>query len=1086
MKKKSKRDCVNSYYLSRIFRIMKFTTILLLMVNVSMFANNSRENSELKTNKSEGVSQLSVSGKVVDVSGIPVSGASVQIKGTSIGTQTDFDGKYTIDASGESAVLIFSYLGYKTQELTIGTQTVIDVVMTEDTAQLEQVVVIGYGTKRREDLTGAIASIGAEEIAKRGVTNVSEALRGRVPGLNATVSNSPSGGTNFLVRGATSLSGGTAPLIVLDGVIFYGSLADINANDVQSIDVLRDASSAAIFGARSSNGVIIITTKKGKGKPVININSSIGITKLTNNPDFRGPQQYLDFKVGAYEMNNPGTSGPNPQYYRNPAELDGVDLNTWRNYVTPGGSRTDNEIWFNRLSMSSIELENFEAGRTIDWYDEIIQDGLRRENSISISNGDDKSSQYFSLSQVDNDGFIVGQNFKTTRARLNLETTLKSYIKIGANAQFSRDNAFNGNDGENTNLGTLSPSFSRALSNSPYGSKYDDNGTLKLEPFGDAAAENPFFVSDNSTRNIADDNLIANIFAEIELPYGFKYRVNWVNSFNWNEFSSFNRTTEERQGSGGTRSASRSYTWNIDNIISWERQFGEDHKVDATFLINAEKRKNSGVRANNSQFVPNELLEVNNLEIGTNPSLATSASAYSADGLMARVNYGYKGKYLLTGSIRRDGYSVFGENNRRANFLAGALAWNISQEDFLQDVDWLDYLKLRLSWGENGNRSGLALYSSLPLLGIVDYIYSDNGTDIPVTGLTKSRLGDSNLKWESTESLNIGTDFSVFGGRLTGSFEYYRATTTDLLVDRALPILTGFNVIRTNLGRLDNTGFEATLNANIIEKPNFNWNAGLVYSTNKNEIKELYGDVEDVLDGNGNVVGRRLADDRANNRFIGQSIDAIYGFEIDGVYTTDEAAEAAIYNREPGDFRVVDQNGDGVIEANVDEKFLGQSTPKHNFNLTNNFTFYKNFTLSISLDGKLGHKGIYNGRFGGGLEPDASWQAQRLNGYQFPFWTPDNQLNDWARLGSRANGEQYYDSRSFVRIQNITLGYNFPKSITDALKIEGLKFSLDLNNVDIFSNWEFYDPETYRSSGYSQPGPRPVPFIGTARILITL
>ncbi len=1053
-----------------------YSIILLLLLSTFSFLGNAQ------------TTRFTVTGTITDESGVPFPGASIIEKGTTNGVQSDFDASFSITVSSSNSTLVISYIGFKTIEMPINGQSKLNITLKEDTTGLEAIVVVGYGTQRRKDLTGAITSINAEEISKRGVTNVSEALRGRIAGLSTTVSNSPSGGTNFLVRGDTSLSGGTAPLIVLDGVIYYGSLSDINANDVQSIDVLKDASSAAIFGARSSNGVIIVTTKKGRGKSVINFSSSVGISKLTNYPKFRGPQEFLDFKVAAYETNNPGTSGPNPQFYRNPAGLDGVDINTWRNYgaanpIDP--NTTNNEIWFNRLGMSSVELENYEAGRTTDWFDEVTRTGIRRENSISISGGDEKSSHYFSLANVKNEGYILNDQFESIRARVNLETKIKSFFKIGVNGQFSRDNG-RGSDNTVTANGELSPSFSRAVVQSPYGAKFNEDGSIRLEPFNDASGINPFFTSSNSTRDIEDDNLIANVFAELELPYGIKYRINWVNSFGWIQDSFFNRTTPEVQGSGGSRRTDRRYTWNVDNILSWEKQFGENHKLDATFVLNAEKRQSSGHTSRNSQFVPSEILGYSNLQIGTNPLVSSYDQGYSADGLLGRLNYGYKGRYLLTGSIRRDGYSVLGANNRRATFLAGAFAWNISDEAFLNDTAWIDNLKLRVSYGQNGNRSDLGLYSSLALLSPTNYIYSDNGADIPVTGLSSTRLGDANLKWESTESLNIGTDFSIFNGTLSGSLEYYKATTTDLIVSRKLPRITGYNSISTNLGRLDNTGFEASLNAIIIDKPDFAWSSSLNYSTNRNEIVELYGDIEDILDDDGNVIGQRLADDRANNWFIGESKDINYGFEINGVYTTDEVDEAAVYGREPGDFRVVDQNGDGVIESIVDQKVLSQRKPKHRINWTNDFTLFKNFNISISLDSQLGHEDAYSGRFGGGLGPNISWQAQRLNGYSFPYWTPENQLNDWARLGSRANGEQYYESKSFVRIQNITLGYTFPNTVTDLLHIDALKLSVDLNNVAIFTNWEFYDPETYRSGGYNQPSARPVPFIGTVRLLITL
>ncbi len=1053
-----------------------FNILLLLLLSIFSFLGNAQ------------TSGFTVTGTITDGSGVPLLGASVIEKGTSNGVQTDFDAGFSITVSNNNSTLEISFIGFKTVEVPINGQSNLSITLKEDTTGLDAVVVVGYGTQRRKDLTGAITSINADDIAQRGVTNVSEALRGRIAGLSTTVSNSPSGGTNFLVRGDTSLSGGTAPLIVLDGVIYYGSLSDINANDVQSIDVLKDASSAAIFGARSSNGVIIVTTKKGRGKSVINFSSSVGISKLTNHPKFRGPQEYLDFKVAAYETNNPGTSGPNPQFYRNPTELDGIDINTWRNYgaanpVDP--NTTNNEIWFNRLGMSAIELENYETGRTTDWFDEVTRTGIRRENSISISGGNEKTSHYFSLGNVENEGYILNDKFESIRARVNLETKVRSFFKIGVNAQFSRDNG-RGSDNTTTANGEPSPSFSRAVVQSPYGAKFNDDGTIRLEPFNDASGINPFFTSTYSKRDIEDDNLIANIFAELELPYNIKYRINWVNSFGWTQDSFFNRTSPERQGSGGWRRTDRRYTWNIDNIFSWEKQFGENHKLDATIVINAEKRESSGHGSTNSQFVPSEILGYSNLGIGSDPRVSSYDNGYSADGLLGRLNYGYKSRYLLTGSIRRDGYSVLGANNRRATFLAGAFAWNISEEAFLNNVTWIDNLKLRVSYGQNGNRSDLALYSSLALLSPVNYIYSDNGADSPVTGLSSTRLGDSNLKWESTESFNIGTDFSIFNGKIFGSLEYYRAKTTDLIVNRALPRITGYSSISTNLGRLDNTGFEASLNATIVDKPDFAWNSSLNYSTNRNEIVELYGDIEDVLDDNGNVIGQRLADDRANNWFIGESKDINYGFEINGVYTTDEVDEAAVYGRQPGDFRVVDQNGDGVIESIVDQKILGQRIPKHRINWTNDFTLFKNFNLSISLDSQLGHEDAYSGHFGGGLGPSISWQAQRLNGYSFPYWTPENQLNDWARLGSRANGEQYYESKSFVRIQNITLGYTFPSSITDLLHIDALRLSVDLNNVAIFTNWEYFDPETYRSGGYGQPTARPVPFIGTARLLITL
>ncbi|MEM7379686.1 MAG: SusC/RagA family TonB-linked outer membrane protein, partial [Bacteroidota bacterium] len=917
----------------------------------------------------------------------------------------------------------------------------------------------------------------------------SEALRGRVAGLSSPVSNDPDGGTTLLVRGQNSFGtagASNAPLIVLDGQIFYGNLADINPFDIQSIDVLKDASSAAIFGARSSAGVIMITTKKGtKGKTTVTVSSSVGFAKLGDTPKFRSPQQYLDFRVDAFEGLSPNN---NAEFYRNPEELQNVDINTWRSYSADnGGSFTNNELWFQRLNLSEVELQNFEAGRTVDWFDETTQVGIRHENIISVSGASEKLSQYFSVGHVNNDGVITGENFEAIRARFNMEGEIQSFLKLGANIQFSKDNQAPIEDGR---PGFLQANFNAARLVSPYGSKFNEDGTLSRFPHNDASASNPFLFQ-NNTKDSRDVNLVGNIFAELELPFGFKYRVNWINSLRWYHNLDFSFTTPEQQGSGGLRENFSQYTWNVDNILTWEKAFG-DHNFDVTFLYNAESQETFRQFATNTNFVPSEILGFNQLTFGTNPNILNDDSKYTANAIMARLNYGYKGKYLITGSIRRDGYSAFGTNNREATFKAGAFAWNVSEEEFMEKTTWLDLLKFRVSWGENGNRS-IPLYRSLAGLGTVEYIYSDNGGLSAVTGFSGNRLSNPNLKWESTEALNVGFDFSVYEGALSGSVEYYNTTTTDLLVERALPDVTGFDNILSNLGELGNTGLEVTLSARVMNKPNFAWYANAVYSTNKNEIKELYGDVEDVLDANGNVIGQRLADDLANRRFIGQNIDAIYDFELGSVYSTDEAAEAANFGLVPGDFSVVDQNGDGVIESIVDQKFLGQTVPKHRINLTNDFTLFKNFSLSVSLDAQLGHKDIWNGRFGGGLGPSENWQPQRLNGYQFPYWLPDNQLRDWARIGS-ANpfGASYYGDKSFVRIQNITMAYDFPNSVTEMLNIASLRLSLDLSNVAIFTDWDYFDPEIYDvysssfGSRFGTPAATPVPFVATARLLLTL
>ncbi|TMU57502.1 SusC/RagA family TonB-linked outer membrane protein [Flagellimonas algicola] len=1033
---------------------------------------------------------LIITGNVSDEQGNPLPGASIVEKGTTNGTQTDFDGNFTLAVADGNSSLLVSYIGFLAKEIVVAGQTNFSITLVETAAGLDEVVVIGYGTKQRRDLTGAISSIDTEELQQRPVVNIAQAVRGRVPGLIAPIGNSPDGAASLQVRGQNSFGtagASNAPLIVLDGQIFYGSLSDINPVDVQSIDVLKDASSAAIFGARSSAGVIMVTTKKGlKGKTTISINSSVGMVKLASHPNFRNPDQYLEYRVDAFEGLSPNE---NAEFYRNPTRLQNVDLTTWRNYSPDPAGFTDNELWFQRLNLNSVELENYEEGNTINWFDETTQIGYRTENSISVSGSSEKSSHYFSIGHTNNEGFIVGENFEAIRTRFNLESQVQSFLKMGANIQFSQDNNAPLDNGPDY----LTAAFNSARLVSPYGNKYNEDGTIKREPHNDALALNPFLFK-NRIKNSKDSNLVGNIFAELTLPWGFKYRVNWINSMRWYHNLDFAFTTPDAQGAGGERRNSTSYTWNVDNILTWNRTIAEDHAVDLTFLLNAESQENYRQTVSSSNFVPSEILGYHQLNFGANPVIINDDSQYTADAQMARLNYVYKGKYLLTGSIRRDGYSAFGANNRRATFKAGALAWNASEENFLESADWLDLLKLRVSWGENGNRS-IPLYQSLAGLGTVEYIFSDDGSLTGVTGLSGQRLSNPNLRWESTESLNVGFDFSAFAGKLSGSVEYYNSTTTDLLVERALPDVTGFDSILSNLGELGNQGIELSINAQIMDNTNFSWNSNLVYFTNKNEIKALYGDVEDVLDDQGNVIGTKLADDLANRRFLGQSIDAIYDFELGPVYQTNEEAQAAEFGLVPGDFRVIDQDGDGSISSVDDQIFLGQTSPKHNITFINDFSLFQNFQLSVGINGQFGHKDVWNGRFGGGLGSSESWQPQRMNGYNYPYWTPDNPLSDWARIGSsNIYAASSYDSKSFVRIQNITFGYDFPAKVVGLIGAQALKLSADLSNVAIFTNWEYFDPELYNvysnpdnfGSRFHTPPASMVPFLATARLSIIL
>lgn len=449
--------------------------------------------------------------------------------------------------------------------------------------------------------------------------------------------------------------------------------------------------------------------------------------------------------------------------------------------------------------------------------------------------------------------------------------------------------------------------------------------------------------------------------------------------------------------------------------------------------------------------------------VGANDWVSTAAA------MMGRINYTLMDKYLFTASFRRDGYSAFGVQNPWANFPSAAIAWRISDEDFF-DVNGIDYLKLRVSYGVNGNRD-VPTYAALQQLGAVKYIYNINGGHQSVTGFQPSRMANPALQWERTAAWNVGADFAIVDSRISGSIEAYSMETTNLLLDRSLPSITGYASITSNMGAVGNRGIEVTVNSRNIERENFSWNSQVIFSMNRNEIKELYGDMEDVLDTEGNVIGQRPANDYSNNWFIGEDIDRIWDYEVAGFWQIGEEEEANRYNAQPGDIKIVDQNNDGTITPREDRVFLGYNTPRYKASLINNFTLFRNFDISFLINAQIGREGANNNHIHTG------WQYARMGRYDYPYWTPDNPTNEWGRLGSNNPfGANYYISRTFVRLQNFSVGYRVPTGFIQRYNVKALRLSFDVQNAFVTSPWDLWDPETTV----------PTPMIGTLNLRITL
>ncbi len=1003
--------------------------------------------SGLSSSPEEAYADRRVSGKVTDESGGGLPGVSILLKGTQQGTLTDADGRFGIDVPDEQAVLVFSFVGYASQEVVTGSRTMIEISLKVDEKSLEEVVVVGYGTAKRRDLTGAIASVNAEMYQNQPATQVTDILSGTVAGFNSNQSTSAAGGGSMQIRGPKSLNAGTSPMIVLDGVIYNGHISDINPRDIETIDILKDASSAAVFGARAAAGVVVITTKKGRtGKPTITVSSDVGVTEAAN--DYRPyyGEDYLHYRADVLRTFNPDVP---VWYYDDPDRLrQGVSLEQWRNESNNPQAENKRE-WLSRLRLAGVETESYLNGELIDWYNKVMHKGVRQNYDVSIRGGNDRISYYWSLGYQNNDGVILGDRFSTVRSRLNVDVTITDWLKAGTNIMFAdRDES------------AVLASVGDMMMASPYGRMYNENGELEWYPNG-FQVPNPLIDYYGHDRMRRVNNLFTSIYGEVSLPFGIRYKLSFQPRYEFIKdlrFWSSNTIAggRDRSEGYGTRTEASTYEWIADNLLHWNQRFGA-HKFDVTLLYSAESRKTWSSYLENQTFVPNQNLGYHGLQFGTNPALSASDTKLTGDAAMARLNYTLKDKYLLTASVRRDGYSAFGISNPRAWFPAAAFAWIVSEEPFFK-ADFINQAKLRVSWGVNGNRD-IGLYAALASLASTLHY---NGTNVQV-GLYPSSLANYSLKWERTESVNIGVDLEMMRNRLSLALDYYDMTTTNLLMDRLLPKITGFESVTSNLGELGNKGVELTINSVNVDKNNLNWKTGLVFSLNRNKVKRLFGDFEEV-EVNGDIVRRELPD-YSNEWFPGQAVDRVWNYDIVGIWQEHERDEAAVYGLLPGDFKTTDVDGNGKFEPLQDKQFIGYTQPRYRLGLRNEFTFLKHFSFSTFFRADLGHIGV----FSEALHASHSTYDRR-NSVIVPYWMPDNPSNEWARLNpvisAFGGGIRVYKPRSFVRIQDVSLGYSVPQSISERLKMSSMRVFLAARNAVTFHNWPGWDPE---SGGTAMP-----------------
>lgn len=985
---KKKKRAISPGTTRRIMMKLKFVFLLLFLfhVNTGVYAQGT----------------IDIKGTVVNKKGEPLQGASVFIAGTGKGATTNSEGAFTLSVPGNGTVVLeISSIGYQTQTLNLGNQRQITVTLEEAASGLDEVVVIGYGTQSKRKVTGSVVEVDMSKTEALPNTNLTQAMRGSVPGLQFTASGRPGQDGAILIRGQNSLSASNNPLIVLDGIIFNGSLSDISPDDIQSINILKDASAASIYGSRAANGVILVTSRKGTSeKPVIKFSTLYGISDDPHQIKLLSPERYLQRAID----------------YRIQAGMpaDPADVASY---------------------LQTSEAENYQKGIVHNPWKMASQDANLSSSHLSISGRSKFTNYYISADLTNEKGIIFNDNQKRTAFRLNINNKITDWLDIGVNAMFTQ-----------RNLSGVNASLYDAYRNSPFGTWYYEDGEPTQYPVAEEQASiNPLREAMLTKNEEIINNLFSNIYVEVKAPFlkGLEYRLNLSPNYIWQHNYNFFRQDKHMPATNTTWASKfnrQDFDWTIENILTYKKTINPDNAFDLTLLYGRHHYEFESTTAM-ADKLNSDVLGYHNLGLGS--ILTNSSEAQASEGIstMARLNYQFKQKYFLTLTARRDGSSVFAANNKHATFPSAALAWMVSDENFLKEAKFLDMLKFRVSYGTVGNQA-IKPYQSLSLSTETRYVFGDGG---PTSlGIYPSVMGNDNLKWETSYTSNIAADFSLFKGRLAGTIELYNTNTKNLLVERSIPTTAGFSSILTNIGQTNNRGFELSLNTVNIRTGKFEWTSFVGFSYNRNKIIHLY---ESDLDGDG-----KEDNDIANSWFIGKPIVSFFDYVFDGIYQ--EGDDDIPTGYAPGWVRFRDMNKDGKINA-ADRAVIGSGgSPEYQIGFRNNFS-YKNFSLSLFVNSMVGWEAPFSL-----LNPLAA-NGRSINQLDAGWWTKENKSNTRASL-VYTNPLRYgwYVSRDFVRLQDVALSYKVPERVLDKLKVSGLNVYVSAKNVLILTDWLGSDPES--------------------------
>jgi TonB-linked SusC/RagA family outer membrane protein len=968
-------------------------------------------------------SQIRVEGQIKSRSGELLPGVNVVVKGTTNGAISDVDGNYVISQVPSNATLVFSFIGLLSQEITVNNQTRIDLVMVDDVLNLDEVVAIGYGAVRKRDLTGSVSSVKSEDIVKAPTFSPMEAIQGLVPGMDITKKSGKSGsGVDILIRGSRSIHGSNSPLFIIDGVQ-GGSYDDLNPSDIESIEVLKDASSTAIYGSQGANGVVIITTKKGSaGKTKVSYDTYFGVNGYAQYPQVRMGEDYIQLRREAYR-----TVGE----WSSPAD----DANL---FSEPGA-------W------AAVQ-----SGQWVDWVDLLMQNGTQQNHQVSISGGNEKTQSFISFSYYDEQGVVKNDQSQRYTIRSNVDHTLSEYVKTGLRSQVTY---WNNNSRNEANL-------VKAASIVPLGQAFDEFGGINLYPLeGNTSIISPLA---DERENIAVDNQIKmnvnlNAYLEVTPVKGLTYRSNvgstlgFIRRGIYNDKSSMDRETTKTNYASYSSENARFITW--DNILSYRFELNQ-HTVNATAISSyTDSKKDEVSAAGTQQLLGSQLFYNLGATDATSRGITSEFVGKTTMSYGGRIDYNFKGRYLITVSNRWDGSSLLSKGNKWASFPSIATAWRVSDEHFMQGIPTLSNLKLRLSYGVSGN-SGIKEYGTQSLVVTEKMGFGDVAAP---SYIFSTRVGNASLGWEKSYTTNLGLDLGFFDNRVSAIVDVYSTITNDILLERTLPSSLGVTSMYQNIGSTENKGVELALNTVNFKTKDFSWTTTFTFSANREKITALVDQVE--VDGK--MEYQNIIYDEQNALLHGYPIKSYYTYTKLGIWQTNEAEEAANYTFggkpfQPGDIKVLSLNNDSIISANDDRGYIGDATPDWIAGFQNTFR-YKNFDLSVYMFARWGQtiKAEFLGRY---------YPSGIQNGPAYlDYWTPENPTNDYPRP---KKGTQLYDyagyqalsfvDGSFFKIKNISLGYSLPQSLTQKVKVEKMRIYATANNLFTYSKSHLiqnYDPE---------------------------